>query len=755
MLLAGLRDDLASALQNQLPSSITVCRASTGDEALRLTRESGADLWVASDRLSEPSIEDSLRQLRQEAATRQIPVLLVAETRQAVSLVGDGEVFFTPVDRRQLLRAIGARLGFEATAQGRVQVAGAMAEIWKRLKQTSMNRLQALELALLDLACGRLTPDQARQAERDAHKLAGSVGTFGFTRASRLASVLEERLAGASRLGPESAGRLALKVAALRVELERGPIASREESLPGPTTGTGPLVLLLVSEPEMGDRICLEAEGLSLQVATRVEEALAHMQSLTPAVAALDLLALQPAEQGLSLLRALSQLEPPASVLLWGDPRDMTDRVMAIRWGVHEFISKKRGVSGLVEELGRACRTRLAARGRVLAVDDDPLVLASLESVLAPGGFEVFGLEDPLQFWQRLEETHPDLVILDLEMPLVNGLELCRVVRADARWSTLPVVFLTGSQDPEVVERVFEAGADDFVSKPIRARELRARLANRLRRSQVLRARGEIDPTTGAEGRETGVDSLESLIRLSLRQAQPLSLGLVSLDFPSEPLTQALAMLLLSHGDLLVRWDRDTFLVSAYGLGREEGCERLAQGLELFRQEQNATFRATVASCPADGTEAGGLLRALEESLRSLRANRVVAVPQAARQSSSTDDVVLVEDDEGLAEFLTQAFRTRGLETEWIPDGAEAIARLGGDNPELKSRVILLDFDLPGADGFEVLRAVGRRARVIMLSRPRDQAQVSRAIDLGAYDFVGKPFSLPVLLQRVQRALAD
>ena len=81
-------------------------------------------------------------------------------------------------------------------------------------------------------------------------------------------------------------------------------------------------------------------------------------------------------------------------------------------------------------------------------------------------------LEDPLRFWDVLEETSPDLVMLDVEMPHVSGIELCRVVRNDPRWAGMPVLFLTAYTDRDVVRRVFAAGADDYVSKPIVGPEL-------------------------------------------------------------------------------------------------------------------------------------------------------------------------------------------------------------------------------------------------------------------------------------------
>jgi DNA-binding response OmpR family regulator len=120
-------------------------------------------------------------------------------------------------------------------------------------------------------------------------------------------------------------------------------------------------------------------------------------------------------------------------------------------------------------------------------VDDDPQLLQILRTLLEPWGFKLTLLDNPQQFWTILEVSNPDLLILDMEMPELSGIELCEVVRNDSRWSDLPVLFLSVDSDAETVNRVFAAGADDYVSKPILAPELIARVLNRLEHTRTSR----------------------------------------------------------------------------------------------------------------------------------------------------------------------------------------------------------------------------------------------------------------------------
>lgn len=121
-------------------------------------------------------------------------------------------------------------------------------------------------------------------------------------------------------------------------------------------------------------------------------------------------------------------------------------------------------------------------------------------------------------------------------------------------------------------------------------------------------------------------------------------------------------------------------------------------------------------------------------------------------------DVVIVEDDAVLARLLVHALETRGYRTRLLTDGELAVAELGATEPGLVAPLLLLDWDLPGLDGMRVLRAlrergVLERTRVIMLTARGTETEVLEALEGGAVDHVTKPFSVPVLMQRVRRAI--
>lgn len=118
---------------------------------------------------------------------------------------------------------------------------------------------------------------------------------------------------------------------------------------------------------------------------------------------------------------------------------------------------------------------------RILIADDEPNIVISLEYLMRRAGYEVAVAADGEAALRAVAETSPDLVILDVMLPRVNGFDVCRRLRADPRWSGLKILMLTARGRETEVARGLEVGADAYVTKPFSTRELVARIGELVR----------------------------------------------------------------------------------------------------------------------------------------------------------------------------------------------------------------------------------------------------------------------------------
>jgi two-component system, OmpR family, phosphate regulon response regulator PhoB len=113
---------------------------------------------------------------------------------------------------------------------------------------------------------------------------------------------------------------------------------------------------------------------------------------------------------------------------------------------------------------------------RILVVDDEPDVTELIRYKLRKEGYTVEVINDPLQIMGKAREFNPDLFILDIMMPDLDGLKICRMIRADAKLSSTPIVFLTARGEVEDRIKGLESGADDYLAKPFDSKELALRI---------------------------------------------------------------------------------------------------------------------------------------------------------------------------------------------------------------------------------------------------------------------------------------
>ncbi|KYC41846.1 transcriptional regulator [Scytonema hofmannii PCC 7110] len=517
--------------------------------------------------------------------------------------------------------------------------------IWEKHQEKYCLRVKTIEQAVAALKTDTLSEVSQQAALREAHTLAGSLGSFGFTEATHICREIEQTLKTLETPTQAEVKHLSRLVQKLWQELSQSPVDIQPKdnlySSPNLAIANQPVHLLIVDDDEgLASALTSEAKirGIQTETATTLahaREILAHTQ---PDIILLDLSFSNCSENGFELLVELSAVKSPVPVLVFTASESFSDRVQAAKLGGRGFLQKPVSPSEVMDAVMQVLQQSNTPEAKLLIVDDDPQILDFLRTLLSPWGFQLALLDDPQEFWHTLEQFAPDLLILDWEMPNFSGIDLCQVVRADPRWSQLPILFLSAHNDADTLQRVFTSGADDYVNKPIIESELIARILNRLERSKILQSLADIDTLTGLTNRRKSVQDFNHLLRLANRQKQSLCFILLDLDhFKSindcyghdtgDKVLKQLAELLkrcFRDEDTVARWGGEEFAIGLYGINQQQCIARMTRFLDTFRQHEftdtkerkfQVTFSAGIAEYPCDGTNLEELYQVADTQL--------------------------------------------------------------------------------------------------------------------------------------------
>ncbi|NEO85849.1 MAG: response regulator [Spirulina sp. SIO3F2] len=532
-------------------------------------------------------------------------------------------------------------------AQPQDRVLEALQEIWQRHQPRYLAVVAGLmQVGQEWLAQGAASsPEMLARAQQEAHTLKGALGSFGLMNASQMAAEIEQLLLSGNQLNPEQVQQLAALMGQLHQALQGSILAAGNPKMAIQPESVIDQWLIIHHEPAFTTELQAQAAiaGIQTSLATTLDEAQYILQYVVPHVVLLDFDCASSLEEGLKMLSALSQQHPAVPVIVTLNQDTLSDRVKILRSGGCTILLKPVTATQVLETVIHCLAKTTLPSARILALDDDPAVLQCLEQLLTPWGFRLTLVANASEFWVSLQQAPPDLIILDIEMPDLNGIELCQIIRSDPTLSQIPVLFLSGHTNPEQVAQVFAAGADDYLSKPIVGSELIARISNRLERVHLLRTLAEVDTLTGLSRRRRSLESLNQLLKLAERQQKPLCLALLDLDqfkqINDQQGHERGDLVLKTFGDylrqtfrqedVLARWGGEEFVVGLYGVVKDVAIRRLNVLLQMFsahrflglnNQAFQVSFSGGVAEYPQDGQDIQALYNYADQTLYRAKA---------------------------------------------------------------------------------------------------------------------------------------
>ncbi|WGV23390.1 response regulator [Halotia branconii] len=521
----------------------------------------------------------------------------------------------------------------------------AMSGLWNQYQGLMTQRMEVLQQAAKALSSGTLTIELRKSAEREAHKLAGVLGMFEQETGTQIAREIEQTLDKDRELLPAQKRQLIsliqelgnlLNLMSQKVVNQTATLIEEEIS---------PNLLLIDPDLQLGSQLqqlAYSPTEMRWQQITTLENARNFLQTNSPDLVVLNVDEIGQREESLALMLNLATRTPPVPVLILAITDQLIDRVTLAQSGARGFLVKPVTAIQIGETASQILQFTRSLTVNILVVDDDPLILAALAPMLEPWGMRITGLDDPLRFWEVLQATAPDLLILDVEMPHINGMELCQAVRTDPQWQELPIVFLTAHREMETVQQVFAAGGDDYVVKPVVGAELLARITHRLERSRLLQSLSTKDSLTGLANQFQSSRDLQHLITQAEKNQQSVYLMILSISDlrqiniqhsheAGNQVLQRWSRLLQSvfyNGEILGYWGNGEFVVGVSGFSETERLivqHRLSEILTKLRQQVftafngdrfQATCNYAVVEYPHDGLKLQSLYQVANSMLK-------------------------------------------------------------------------------------------------------------------------------------------
>jgi DNA-binding response OmpR family regulator len=381
---------------------------------------------------------------------------------------------------------------------------------------------------------------------------------------------------------------------------------------------------------------------------------------------------------------------------------------------------------------------RAAQSARILLVEDDQEQRRVAAAGLRAAGYKVVTAESGPEAVQTARLDRPDLILLDVDLPGLDGMAVCRQIKLEPALASVPVMFCTARTG--LMDRMagLTLGADDYIAKPYAPAELLIRIKRLISRTV---------PDAATPAPATGLlpyDLFAKAARAALARG-PAALVLARVAAPHFEALTARCNDDLRRRDILGRVNDTHLVLLAPDLSPAAARANMQALIDRAPAIEGAAVGVADGAIVAEGTDALDAMLA--------HADLALAAERVARSGSQPGQltVLLAEDDPDVLHIIDARLRAAGYRTVLALDGQQTVDALAREHPA----IVLLDLMMPKLTGFDVLMRLrerpGPRPRTIVVSaRGRDE-DVTRAFELGADDYVTKPFNPEELMARIAR----
>ena len=393
---------------------------------------------------------------------------------------------------------------------------------------------------------------------------------------------------------------------------------------------------------------------------------------------------------------------------------------------------------------------------RIMVVEDDEDQREIVDIHLRAAGFQPIPVAAGNMVIEAARQHRPDLILLDANLPGLDGYSVCRLLKLDPDLSRTPVVFMPvrSAVDDKIIGLML--GADDYLTKPVDMPELVLRI--RL----LLEKHGkQAEPAQSAAPTvDTHELDFESFTAMAHEQLASYASTLALVRTPEARLMETCSALRSEsrRRDLVACYDPAHIVVLLVEMSATKAVERLTDIISRLSPGTPPRFQIGVASSPEPKAKTfETLLAEADEAVGAARRRGQLVVvsgdaPQPSADQQRKGKIVLADDDPEVTRLIDAQLRAAGYDTVLAADGSEALAAIERFHPD----IVIVDMMMPRMTGFDVLTKLrhqpGRPRTIVLSARGREQ-DVTRAFALGADDYMTKPFSPQELLARIERLL--
>lgn len=469
----------------------------------------------------------------------------------------------------------------------------------------------------------------------------------------------------------------------------------------------------------------------------------------------------------------------PTSLVLLIEKNILKERYDALKKGVN-FIIKKPLSRENIYNLFSSSLPSYSSKNKfkVLVVDDDIEICRFIDDALTEIDMEVVTSSDETKILDLLGSFHPDLLLIDINMPYYDGWALLKTLRSDIHYQYLSVIIITANDLSQIEKSYIESG-DEIINKPLNRKALQTRVSHIAKRKSILESLQDKDLLTGYYNSRAFTSLFSKNVWPAIGNEDYVAVVLMEMDHFDEIRSfmtiEQVDELIISIANILNQQIHEDALrgyleKGKFGLifeGQDESqVESLIHTFLLetertiplhLNQIKHLTFSCGIAVNNKIDTSPDQLMYSAEDALYKAKVaggNNIRFYPFLKQKISeaSTQEVIIVEDDPDVLQILVHAYESYHFKVTAFENGKAAIDYFN-QRTELKGRyLIILDRNLPDMDGIEILRRLKQRfpyqIRAIFLTAYSAEKDVLEGLKEGAVDYITKPFSIPILMQK-------